>query len=159
MTEDNISVLKLNQHLSSLLKLDVDTAFNVIYNSVVKWVHQIYNDRHEYQIIYDKYMELTRNVIRQNQYDRYADKTNWLETFPQLRITKDANDEIDYLLSSLNQMPTETVVAFLSELTAAWCLSCPRETAKQYLDDVTVSDVDLANTLFSWLLRPFDFFE
>ena len=158
MSEDNISTPKLNQHLGSLFKLDVDTVFNIIYNTVVKWVHQNYKDRHEYQIAYDKYMELTRAAIRRNQYDRYPDKTNWLEIFSQYRIAKNANDEIDYLLDSLNQMPAETAMTFLVELTAIWCLSCSRESVKSYIEDETVSDVDLADTLFSWLLRPFDFF-
>jgi len=151
MTKDDISIQKLNQHLNSLLKFDVDTVFNIIYNTLVKWVHKNYKDISEYQIAYDKYIELTRAAIRKNQYSRYSDKANWLEAFLQLRITKDANDEIDYLLSSLRQMSTETAVTFFSELTAAWCLSCSRETAKHYIVHETISDVDLADTLLSWL--------
>jgi len=158
MTKEDNSNLKLNQHLNSLLKFDVDTVFNIIYNTLVKWVHQTYKDVPEYEIAYDKFIKLTRAAISLNQYDRYPNKTNLPEIFLQYRTVKDANDEIDYLLSSLNQMSTKTGITFLSELTAAWCLACPRETVKHYIDNESVSDIDLANTLFSWLLRPFDYF-
>ena len=158
MTEENNSIPKLNQHLNSLLKFDVDTVFNIIYNTLVKWVHKTYKDKLEYKIAYDNYIEFTRAAIRRIQQIRYSFKTNQSEAFLQHTTAKDANDEIDYLLHSLHQMSTESAITFLSELTATWCLSCPREIAKQYMDDETVSDVDLADTLFSWLLRPFDYF-
>ena len=134
------------------------TLFNIIYNTLVKWVHKTYKDKLEYKIAYDNYIEFTRAAIRRIQQIRYSFKTNQSEAFLQHTTAKDANDEIDYLLHSLHQMSTESAITFLSELTATWCLSCPREIAKQYMDDETVSDVDLADTLFSWLLRPFDYF-
>lgn len=64
MIDEKTVATKLNQHLASLLKLDVNTVFNVVYNSLVSWVHQTYEHVDEYNIAYDKYIEYTRDTIR-----------------------------------------------------------------------------------------------
>jgi hypothetical protein len=65
---------------------------------------------------------------------------------------------ISELLAVQFQMPTNDGMIFLSELTGAWYLSCPREGVRNYFDNDKISDVDLAYHLFGWLLRPFDYF-
>jgi len=158
MLDEKTFAVKLNQHLNSMLKLDVDTVFNVIYNALVSWVHKTYKDVHEYNIAYDKYIKYTRDAIRQNHYYRSVDKTQWFDNLFQYEKAVKHKNIIDQLVSALHQMPPEVALKFLSELTSAWCLSCSREKAKQYIDNENISDVDLADTLFTWLLRPFDFF-
>jgi hypothetical protein len=157
MSEDDIFTTQLDQHLNSILELNVDTVFFAIYNTVVEWVHQNYKDVHEYQVAYDKFIKLTRAAIRRNHYHQSPNKTD--PSSYAIRYTNpNSRDVTVHLLSVINQMSPETAMSFLSELTAAWCLSCPRENAGEYIKDETISDVDFANGLFSWLLRPFDFF-
>ncbi|MEP7134777.1 MAG: hypothetical protein ABI904_07565 [Chloroflexota bacterium] len=158
MMEDKTFATELDQHLNSLLKLDVDTVFNVIYNALVSWVHKTNKDVGEYQVAYDKYIGLTRVAIRRNNYPRSPNKTHWSGTSSKQIQPKNWNAVIADLVNALIQMPSKTAIIFLSELTGAWCLSCSRESAKQYIYDENISDVDLADTLFSWLLRPFDYF-
>ena len=158
MIDEKTFGAKIDQHLASLLALDVNTVFNVIYNSLVSWVHETYKDVHEYNIAYDKYIEYTRVAIHQSRYQRSTDKINWLESLFQYKKAVQHKNTIDQLVLTLGQMPPEIALIFLSELTSAWCLSVSREKAKHYIHNKDMSDVELADTLFTWLLRPFDFF-
>ena len=42
MIDEKTFGAKIDQHLASLLALDVNTVFNVIYNSLVSWVDETY---------------------------------------------------------------------------------------------------------------------
>lgn len=158
MLDEKTFETKLNQHLVSLLALDISTVFNVIYNSLVTWVHKTYKDAHEYNIVYDKYIEYTRNAIRQNRFQRSSDKIKWPENPFQYKKAVKHKNTIDQLVRTLEQMPPENALIFLSELTSAWCFSVSREKARQYIHNENMSNADLADVLFTWLLQPFDFF-
>ena len=158
MFEDEIFKTKLTQQLTILLEFDTGTVMNVIYNTLVSWVHRTYKDVPEYKVAYDKFIKRTHDVIRQNNYSRTLENKFWHNTRPKQIEVKTHKDLISELLTILIQMPTEEAIIFLSELTGAWCLSCPKESARQYFDNEKISDVDLAGNLFSWLLRPFDYF-
>ena len=158
MLEDEIFKTKLNQQLNILLEFDTGTVMNVIYNTLVFWVHRTYKDMTEHKVAYDKFIKRTRDVIRQNNYSRTVENELWRNTQSKHIEVKTHKDVISELLAILIQMPTEAAIIFLSELTGAWCLSCSKESARQYFDNEKISDVDLAGNLFSWLLRPFDYF-
>ena len=158
MIENEISKTKLNQQLNILLAFDTGTVMNVIFNALVSWVHQTYEDVHEYEVAYNKFIGYTRIVISQSHYSRIPGKKSWLDKLTKQFEVKTHKDVISELLAILIQMPSETAIPFLSELTGAWCLSCPKEGAREYFDNEEISDVDLADNLFTWLLRPFDYF-
>lgn len=158
MLENEAFKIKLNQQLSMLLEFDTGTVMNVIYNALVSWVHRTYKDVPEYNAAYDKFIKLTRDAIRQISYPRQPEKKLGRNGLPKQIEVKTHKGVISELSAMLTRMPTEEAMIFLSVLTGAWCLSCPKENARQYFDNEEISDVDLANNLFSWLLRPFDFF-
>ncbi len=154
MSDTRMSVEQLYQYLYSLLVLDANTVMLTIYNTLVSWVHRNYKDAGEYQTAYDKFINQTYTVIHREPLYHSRDKVpsfNHIET--------KASQEIAAELSSLlDQLPPENAIEFLSELTGAWCLLCPKEKVSQYYKDENISDIKLAETLFLWLLRPFDFF-
>ena len=154
MSSKNFSVEQLNQQLISLLELDANAVILTLYNTLVSWAHKSFKDAGEYQTAYDKFISQTDLVIHREPFHHSRDK---VQSFSQ----KEANDPQDIaaeLSSLLDQLPPENAIEFLSELTGAWCLSCPKEKVRQYYEDENISDIKLAETLFSWLLRPFDFF-
>jgi len=115
----------------------------------------------DYKVEYDKFFQKVRKMIHGKQLSGSFYKTNRYEGGSKFRALKRqiSDDDIQkWLLSILNQMPKECAFDFLAELTAAWCLFSPKELVAEYHDDESISDVELADWLFSWVLRPFDFF-
>jgi|SRR5688500_341345 hypothetical protein len=154
MTDRNISLEQLNQLLNSSLVLDAGTVMLTIYNTLVSWVHRTYKNAGEYQIAYDKFINQTYTVIHREPLYHSRDK---VPSFNHIE-TKDSQEIAAELSSLLDQLPPENAIEFLSELTGAWCLSCPKEKVSQYYQDENISDIKLAETLLLWLLRPFDYF-
>jgi hypothetical protein len=154
MSDKRMSVEQLNQHLNSLLVLDANTVMLTIYNTLVSWVHRTYKDAGEYQTAYDKFINQTYSVIAHESPSYFRGKVS---SFNHIKA-KDPQELSTELSSFLDQLPPEKAIEFLSQLTGAWCLACPKEKVRQYYQDENISDIKLAETLFSWLLRPFDFF-
>jgi hypothetical protein len=154
MPDKQFSVDELNQHLNSLLVLDANTVMLTIYNTLVSWVHGTYKDTNEYQTAYDKFVSDTRKVIHREPFSHSRDKVQSLSH----GAAKHPEETASELASHLDQLPPENAIEFLSELTGAWCLSCPKEKVRQYYKDENISHIELAETLFSSLLRPFEFF-
>lgn len=154
MPDKQFSIDELEQHLNSLLVVDANPVMLTIYNTLVTWVQRTYADRSEYQTIYDKFIGNTREAIHREPSYRSRDNFQSLKHREVKRSEEIASD----LSSLLNHLSPENAIKFLSELTGAWCLSYPKEKVKQYYKDENISDVDLAETLFLLIIRPFDYF-
>ncbi len=124
-----------------------------IYNTLVSWGHRTYQNVDEYQTAYDKFISQTHVVIHRE--PRYHPRGK-VQSFEH-REAKQPEQIASELSSLLDQLLRENALEFLSELSGAWCLSCPKEKARQYYKNENISDIELAETLFWWLLRPFDF--
>ena len=149
-----MSVEQLTQHLNSLLGLNPAAVMITIYNTLVSWVHRTYKDASEDQPAYDKFINQTYTVIHREPLSHSRDQ---VQSFNHIEV-KDHQEIATELSSLLDQLPPENAMEFLSELTGAWCLLCPKESVRQYYKDEAISDIKLAETLLLWLLRPFDFF-
>ena len=154
MSNERMSIEQLTPHLNSLLVLNPDAVMSIIDNTLVSWVHRSYKDASEYQPAYDKFINQTYAVILREPLSHSRDEVQSINHVE----AKDPQEIVTELSSLLDQLPPENAIEFLSELTGAWCLSCPKEKVRQYYEDENISDIKLAETLFLWLLRPFDFF-
>src|SRR5262245_42707788 len=148
------SVEQLNQHLNSLLVLEPNTVMLTIYNTLVSWGHRAYQNEVEYQTAYDKFIRQTHVVIYREPRYYLRDKVPSFEVSEAKQPEQIASE----LSSLLDQLARENALEFLSELLGAWCHTCPKEKARKYYKNENISDIELAETLFWWSLRPFDFF-
>ncbi len=145
---------ELDQFLHTLLVLDADSAMRVIYNSLVNWVGKTYKSTDESQGIYDQFIRSTHAAIRGLAESDVKYKIQSSNSTP----WKSADDVTTELSLLLNQLPHEYAIEFLSELTATWCVACPKEKCGQYWTEEGALLVDRAESLFVWILRPFDYF-
>ena len=153
MPDKPFSLEQLDPYLNSLLALDANTVMLTLYNTLVSWVHRTYQNVDEYQTAYDQFIRQTHLVIHRETF-RQRDKVQLFE----YRGAKQPEQIASELSALLDQLPRENGLEFLSELLGAWCLTCPKEKARKYYKNENISDIELAETLFWWSLRPFDFF-
>ena len=159
MEDNSYSEKVLNQHLQMLLQYNANTVMLTIYNVLVSWTHTHYKTKEEYNIVYDRYIKITSNNIRNIHLERMTINTTPTNKLFSEKDIKEEKELGKTLMLEMNRLALDNSIEYLSKLTCNWCSLLPREMAKDYMKGDIFTETELARRLFDYILWPFDYFK